>query len=153
MKQFFKLSLLLVISMVASCLFVSAQDTTLNISNVIDQGKQIVKAASGHNLTYNVFLFAAILGALGHIVYSTLKGVKNTKNGSPVQFIFSYWVKDNVLTKIVTIATFLFSFSLVVSLPTTLWAYIIAGVVGVIIGWLIDVISDQLKEILPQYKA
>lgn len=153
MKQILKASFLLVVAFIASVLFVSAQDTTLNIPNVIDQGKQVIQAASGHDLTYKIFLFAAILGTLIRIVITAIKGVKNKTNGSPMQFVFSYWVKDNVLSKIVTLAAFLFSFSFVVSLPQKAWVYVIAGVIGLIVGWLLDWVTDMLKSVMPLYKA
>lgn len=124
---------------------VQSNDTVLNAGNVINQANDIVQATKGQNTTWIIMLFAAVLGVIVRIVYSTIKGVKNSKNNSPMQFMFTYWVKDNALPKITTVLTFILGSGLTVKLPTGAVAYVILGLIAFICGYFIDYVVDILK--------
>ena len=127
-------------------------DTVLNIGNVSNQVGNVVQATTGHDWTWKIMLFSAIAGVIVRIFYTTVKGVKNSTNGTPMQFAFSYWVKDNILPKITTLLTFIVSSSIMIKLPTGLWSYIIFGAMAFIGGLFIDWLTEVLKVISPKVK-
>jgi hypothetical protein len=128
----------------------AVSDTTLNVGNVSQQVSNIVQASSGHDLTWKIMFFSAIAGVLIRIIYTTVKGVKNRVNGSPMQFAFSYWVKDNILPKITTLLAFIISTNILIKLPSGTWGYIIFGILGFIGGLFIDWLTEALKLLSPK---
>jgi hypothetical protein len=127
-------------------------DTVLNVGNVANQVTSVVQASAGHDLTWKIMFFAAIGGVIVRIIYTTVKGVKNSANGSPMQFAFSYWIKDNILPKITTLLAFILSTNIMVKLPSGIGTYIIFGALAFIGGLFIDWLTDVLKVISPQIK-
>jgi len=125
-------------------------DTTLG-----GQVKEVVSTASGQDLSWKVMLFAAIAGVIVSIIYQTRKGILNTNNQSPVKFVLSYWIKDNLLPKIVTFLVFITTtlVSLPFKLPEGTVGLIILGIVAFMGGLFIDYISDILKDISPKKKS
>jgi hypothetical protein len=124
---------------------VNLNDTVLNAGNVINQANDIVQATKGQSTTWIIMLICAVFGVIVRIFYSTYKGVKNTSNSSPMQFMFTYWVKDNALPKITTILTFIVGSGFTVKLPTGIVAYVILGLIAFVCGLFIDYIADILK--------
>jgi hypothetical protein len=125
-------------------------DTVLNLPNVSTQVSNVIAAQSGHDLTWKILFFAAIAGVLIRIIITTIKGVKSQTNNSPLQFAFSYWVKDNILPKVATILTFIISSNFLIKLPTGIVSYIIFGVIGLILGYFLDWIYSILKGLIPK---
>jgi hypothetical protein len=145
-----KLILLISIAAMVCAISFAQQDTSLTVGNVTEQVGKVIQTASGHDLTWKIMLFSAIAGALIRIIYTTIKGVKNPVNDTPIKFIFAYWVKDNALPKIATVLTFVVSFNILSKLPEGIVAYIVFGAIGLIIGLFVDLIYDLLKGISPK---
>jgi hypothetical protein len=150
-KLFCFLSMFFITVLVGLTVF-SQSDTVLNFPNVSSQVGNVIQAATGQTLTWKIMLFSAIAGVLVRIVYTTYWGVKNTFNGTPVQFMFSYWVKDNILPKITTLLAFILSTNLSVKLPEGVWSYIIFGVSAFLAGLFIDWLTEFLKVLSPKVK-
>jgi hypothetical protein len=153
MKKLLVLLSMCLLTVIVSAAMFAQVDTTLSLTSVSGQVSSVIQATTGHNLTYNILFLAAIAGVLTRIVYSTVKGVKSKFNGSPLQFAWSYWIKDNALPKIVTTLSFILSFSLLSNLPSGLIAYLIYGAIGFILGLFLDWITDILKSISPKVKT
>jgi hypothetical protein len=143
---------LFLFAMVFAIPVLAQPDTVLNVGNVSTQVSSIIQTSIGHDLTWEIMFFAAIGGVLIRIIYTTVKGVKNSGNGSPMQFAFSYWVKDNILPKITTLLAFILSTNIMIKLPTGIGAYIIFGAIGLSCGLFIDWLTDLLKVLSPQIK-
>lgn len=152
MKKLFCFLSMITLLILSAIPLIAQSDTTLNFNNVSQQVTSVIQASAGHDLTWKIMLFSAIAGVLIRIVVTTMKGVKNQMNESPMQFAFSYWIKDNILPKITTLLTFIVSTNIFIKLPTgTLW-YIIFGVIGLIAGLFLDWLTDVLKLISPKIK-
>jgi hypothetical protein len=127
----------------------SQTDTIVNGNNVVTQVGNVVAAQVGQNLSWKILFFAAIAGVLIRIVTSTIKGIKNKTNGSPLQFAFSYWIKDNILPKIATVLTFILTSNFIIKLPGGWLSYIIFGAIGLIAGYFLDYVYSLLKGLIP----
>lgn len=96
---------------------------------------------------YILLLIGYFVGFVLRTIYDTLHGIKNKFNGSPITFIFSYWIKDNSLQKLAGILSIL-PISQVLSkfaITDQLIYKILFVVFGLILGWAIDTIYDWLK--------
>jgi hypothetical protein len=105
----------------------------------------IIKASQG-NTEWQVLFFSAIAGALGHIIYSAWKGIKNTNNGSPLNFVLSYWVKDSCLEKITTLLALVVGSGLIPKFSGDI-SYVVWSLIGLVVGYGVDNLTHILKEL------
>lgn len=131
-----------------------AQDTIPSIGGVINQGVQVLQASKEYSTIWNILFWSTFAGVFISIIFQTVKGVKNSNNGSPMVFAWKYWIKDNALPKIATVLGFLignqYITELLSKLPAGIVTYIIVGAIGIILGWFLDWITDALKVISPK---
>lgn len=132
---------------ILGCIGLFAQaDTLLNLPNVLNQATQAYNDSLNLPIAGKIFFFAAIIGTLLRIILSTYEGVKSTTNNSPMQFTFSYWIKDNCNAKIVVILTFATTYHVFDKISAGIGADIVFGISGLVMGFFIDYISEQLVE-------
>lgn len=136
--KFFLIVSLLFISITAFC-----QDTTQMVFN---QVPTIVKDIAANNTSFKVMIICAIVGFVLHTFYSTWKGVNSLKNGTPVKFILSYWIKDNAYPKLISIISIISGSAVLQNLlPTGITGLIILGVISLITGVALDWITQFLN--------
>lgn len=103
-------------------------------------------------LWQKIMWFAMIVGVVVRIVFNTYKGITDDFNGSPMSFSFVYWLKDNILPKLVHVLFFIgaakvqFNFTL----PNNIWLNIGLSLIGFLIGIWLDAILDLLKRVNPK---
>jgi len=116
------------------------------------QVADVLNSFLGKDLAFKILLGSAIAGTIVHIVYSTYKGVTESDT-SPFKFVLWYWIKDNVLAKLVTVLTFVSSTEILTTLFAKLPAgwifYVITGLIGFLIGYFLDYFTSFLKKNIP----
>jgi len=95
----------------------------------------------------------AIAGALFRIIVQTAKGIKNPNNDSPTSFEFGYWIKDNLLPKIMVILTFILTLTAPFKLPDSTIGIVVLGIIALVVGYFIDLLSDWMQNLSPKVKS
>jgi len=144
------------LAFIGSAINCIAQDTIPSIGGALNEVQNVVAASKEYAATWQVMFWCVLGGVLSSIIYQTIKGVKNTTNGSPMAFAWKYWIQDNALPKIATVLGFIIGNSyltaLLAKLPNGTISLIVTGVVGYAIGWFLDWVTDFLKVISPKSK-
>jgi hypothetical protein len=146
MKTFFILCTLLFVAV-----FTAFCQVAVDSTSVVFQAAQIAKAAAAaQGVASKVMFFSALIGVIVRIVIDTWSGVTNPSNGTPIKFIFSYWVKDNALPKIATLVILLTTVLAGFKLPTGVIGMVITGIIAFVGGVFIDYVTDVLKNWSPK---
>lgn len=144
----FLFSLFILLPTLAIAQDYNPEDTVLNVANVTNQVNEVIAYQAGHNLTWKILFFAMLSGILIRIIITTIEGVKSRVNKSPMQFAFSYWVKDNILSKIASVMTIILSTSIIEKLPVGVVAYIVFGLIGLLAGYFLDWVYNSLRKLI-----
>lgn len=103
----------------------------------------------------NVLIAAYIFALVGMIIYtlqSLLKGLKGNRR-TPRHFSLKYWIKDNLLTKIVGLFVNLLIIFVFIRFSNELLGKPLTMFVALLIGFGVDYYADKLKDIIPGVKA
>jgi hypothetical protein len=141
MKKLFLLFNLILISVGIFCQI----DTSNVLNGVVQQATQIAKEASGQDISWKILVFGSILGFLVHTIIDTIKGIKNGTNGTPVKFIWKYWIADNGYAKITTLVSLFIGSSWFSKIPVGTGGYIIMGVLAIASGFFLDKLTQFMN--------
>lgn len=127
-------------------------DTISVLSNKWAELKENILGDKLTGIGYISAFFFSFLGLFLRWVFTANKATKKYDNGTPNEFSWSYWFKDNLSPKLLSLLTNIIVIFLCLRFSVEWFGMIPSMIFAVTVGLCFDWFADFIKKIQPNYK-